>query len=67
MAFPAGDRYIDTFTTIQNYVNTRMKEIQTKRMKKDYCIFNNKRVIKDNYKTLPYDIKDEVLFNTAEL
>ena len=37
--------------------NTRTKEIQSKRMKKDYCIVYNKRVITQNYKHYLMDIK----------
>ena len=36
----------------RNTRNTRTKEIQSKRIK-DYCIVYNKRVITQNYKTLP--------------
>ena len=34
--------------------NTQTKETQTKRMKKDDRVDYNKRVIIDDYKTLPY-------------
>ena len=34
--------------------NTKTKEIEIKRMKKDYKIVYNKRVITQNYKTIPY-------------
>ncbi len=34
--------------------NTQTKEVETKRMKKDYRIVYDKRVIVDNYETLPH-------------
>ncbi|CAB3995104.1 DNA polymerase [Paramuricea clavata] len=36
--------------------NTRTKEIETKRMKKDHRIVYNKCVIMDDYRTLPYGV-----------
>jgi hypothetical protein len=32
----------------------KTKNIETKRMKKDYCVVYDKHVIVDEYKTLPY-------------
>lgn len=48
-------RYVVTVDISQKITrNSMTKEIETKRMKKDYRVLYNKRVIIDDYKTLAY-------------
>jgi hypothetical protein len=47
--------------------NTKTKNIEMKRMKKDYRIVYNKRVIVDDYRTYLMGTKTQQLFITVEI